>query len=309
MQDLSLHLPAFSRVYDYCGLWCIEASAAHLLYSVALSMDMREHVEQASVDPPACAMELVGTPGGTIADIRISGLMMKGSSSMGGTSTIQARREIRKAAADQSIAGILLSIDSPGGTVSGTSELAADVRSANKIKPVWAYAEDTMASAAYWTGSQASRIVANTDTALIGSIGAIQVIHDISSLTEQKGIKTLVFATGPLKGLGTPGSKVTDEQAAHVQGLIDGVQESFDAAVKQGRGMSVKELAAVRHGGVLRAPDALNARLIDAIGSKDRVLSEFSRALKAPKEPKMESKQIGVFPMLPRAGLPTLKRA
>jgi signal peptide peptidase SppA len=235
---------------------------------------------------------------------------MKSASSMGGTSTIQLRRDIRQAAADSDIAGILLAIDSPGGTVAGTDDLAADVRAARKEKPVWAHIEDLGASAAYWLASQADQITANSNTALVGSIGTMQVIHDVSGAFEKEGVKTLLFATGSLKGLGTPGSKVTDEQITHVQNLVNSIQGSFDDAVKKGRNFSKAELTAVRHGGVLAAPAALDARLIDGIQPFQQTVSQFSKSISKNLRTQFDTgNKVSLFSKPQRGGLPNLQGA
>lgn len=277
--DAVLHVPAFPRLTDYTGLWAMEPQAAADLCHMARSIDLAAHVAKGA-EPVRSSMEKSTTPGGSVAMIRLIGTLMKGQSSMGGTSTIQARRDVRQAAADPEVAGILLLIDSPGGTVAGTADLAAEVRAAAKAKPVWAHIDDTGASAAYWIASQAARITANADTAMVGSIGTITLIRDYSEAMEKEGVRTLVFATGPLKSTGYPGVKVTDEQIAHVQALIDGLQTSFDAAVRAGRKMTAAELARVRDGGVRLAQAALEARLIDAVQPLSRTLSEFAQAIK-----------------------------
>jgi signal peptide peptidase SppA len=272
-----------ARWWDYCGLWSMEPSAAAKLQEHIASLDLPAHIAAHAAGLPApLAAEKVDLPGGRkIAVVKLSGILLKSQSSFGGTSTVQARREIRAAAADPNVDGILLQIDSPGGTVAGTDDLAKEVKAANKQKPVWAHIEDLGASAAYWVASQASRITANSPTALVGSIGTIQVVHDVSQNFQREGIRTLVFATGPLKGLGTPGAPITTEQSDHLQSLIDSVQKSFDAAVRQGRGLAAKELAAVRHGGVLTAEDALAAKLVDGIQPLTQTITDFGKALKS----------------------------
>lgn len=295
MSDTILTVPAFARISDYIGLWCLADEAATLLRQLALSMDLRGHVEQGAEPLRAALEKTTGPAGKSIAVIKLTGILMKSQSSMGGTSTIQARRDLRQAVSDPDTAGILLAIDSPGGTVAGTSDLAEEVKAAGKVKAVWAHIDDLGASAAYWVASQASRIVANSGTALVGSIGTIQTMTDYSAAAEKAGLKTLVFATGPMKGLGTPGSKITDEQIAHVQALVDGVQKHFDTAVMRGRGLSAKELAAVRHGGVFTAEAALESRLIDAIQPLGKTLAEFSRSLA---EPKAARAALRTLPML-----------
>lgn len=270
-----LRVPTFARLTDYCGLWSIEPSAAAMVREQAAGLDLDAHISAATRPQSAGMQTAAGNGGKSIAVITLGGLLMKSQSSMGGTSTIEARRQIRSAVADPNVGGILLAIDSPGGTVSGTDDIARDVAAAAAIKPVWAAIEDLGASAAFWIASQASRITANSATALVGSIGTYQTIYDQSGAAEKAGIKTLLFSTGPLKGLGTPGTQVSDVQIAHVQKLIDDVQKSFDAAVMAGRRLTVEQLAAVRHGGAMTATSALNAKLIDAIQPLGRTLSEL----------------------------------
>lgn len=305
MNDVLL-VPSFARLTDYLGAWLIEPHAYALLRQMADRMDMRAHVETGA-RPIVSAIEKTSAPGAkSIAIIKATGLLMKSQSSMGGTSTIQLRRDIRQAAADDDVSGILLAIDSPGGTVAGTDDLAVDVRAAAKNKPVWAHVEDLGASAAYWIASQASNITANSPTALVGSIGTLQVIYDQSAAAEQQGVRTLVFRTGPLKGLGTPGDKVTEEQAAHIQSLVDSVQKSFDAAVMKGRGLSAKDMAAVRTGGVFTASDALDKKLIDGVQPLGKTIDQFRQALKTGTAGQATKSANGTIPMLRRSVLPML---
>jgi len=302
MTDL-LQVPAFARLADYVGLWSMSPQHFSGLWSMAQRIDLAAHVEEGP-PPLKSVLEKIPGPGDkSIAVVKMTGLLMKSQSSMGGTSTIQLRREIRAAAADPEVAGILLAVDSPGGTVAGTDDLATDVKAARRAKPVWAHIDDLGASAAYWAISAANRIVANSPTALVGSIGTIQVVRDFSAAAEREGIRTLVFATGSLKGLGTPGTKVTDEQAEHLQSLVDAVQLNFDSAVQKGRSLGVKELAAVRHGGVMTATEAMDKRLVDAVQPLSKTLSEFSRELSGRTDHGRAA--AGSLPML-RRGLPML---
>jgi signal peptide peptidase SppA len=302
--EMLVQVPAFARIDEYAGLWLIEPNAAASLWRMAASIDLRKHVADGA-EPIKASIEKTSANGQTIAVIRAAGTLMKQQSSMGGTSTIQMRKDIRSAVADPDVAAILLAIDSPGGTVAGTADLAADVKAASRVKPVWAQVEDLGASAAYWLASQTDRITANAATALVGSIGTVQVMYDMSAAAEKEGVRTLVFKTGPLKGMGAPGAPVTQEQQDHVQALIDQVQLSFDKAVRDGRNLSAKELAAVRHGGVLTAPAALDARLIDAIQPAGKTLNDLAAFVKGgAKQPSGAGRSGAVLPMAART-LPT----
>jgi len=273
-----LSVPAFARITDYVGIWSMEPATWATLTSTVTHLDFATHFQQAQQPEPRAAAEMMpASNGSNIAIIKAQGMLMKSASSIGGTSTVQLRRDIRAAAADPNVSAILLAIDSPGGTASGTFDLAADVKAATKQKPVWAHIEDLGASAAYWIASQADRITANSPTALVGSIGTFQLVYDYSQASEQHGIRTFLFATGPLKGAGAMGTKITDEQAAYYQSLVNATQTEFDSAVMRGRGLSAKQLADVRHGGVMPATQAQDVGLIDAVQSLSKTLSEITK--------------------------------
>lgn len=294
-----LQLPYFARLTDYVGAWALESAAAAHLFRLARSMDMAAHLAELSHQNEPIKSALEKTPAGdgkSIALVRLTGLLMKGASSLGGTSTVQARRDIRQATADPDVGGIVLAIDSPGGTVAGTDALAQDVKAARAQKPVITHIDDTGASAAYWAGVNATRIYASGPTAMVGSIGTYQVIQDLSAAAEKEGVRTLVFATGHLKGLGVPGTKVTDEQAAHVQSLVNGVHGSFRSAVQEGRHLSDQQIMEVSHGGAMTATAAKAAKLIDGIQPLSQTMDEMMRLMK--KKMPMQPGMIGGLPML-----------
>lgn len=278
----SVAVPEFPRVEDYAGAWAIEPSAGAALLDLARRSDLFAHVRERSAGPApvvaaAATFGTVTANGQTVAVIPLRGTLMKSVGSMSaGTSTVAARRAIRAAAADPDVSAILLAIDSPGGTVAGTADLAADVKAASKKKPVWAHVDDLGASAAYWVASQADKVFANTDTALVGSIGTLAVMYDLSGQAEKEGIKTLVFATGPLKGAGAPGAAITDQQQEYFRALIEESQTAFDAAVQKARSLTDKQLAAVKTGGVFSAREAADRKLIDGVQSFDVTLSQLA---------------------------------
>lgn len=274
-----LTVPEFPRAREYAGIWAIEEMAGQTLWSLAQRADLTRHVEAATPAKLESAdyQSLKVGNGQHVAIIPIAGTMMKAVGSLqNGTSTVLARRALRKAANDPEVSGIILAIDSPGGTVSGTGDLATEVRDAQKSKPLWAFIEDLGASAAYWVASQAERVIANTQTAMVGSIGTLAIVYDLSGAAEQAGVKALVFGTGPLKGAGAPGSVVTEEQQDYFRNLVEDAQKSFDAAVRKGRSFDVKQLDAVRSGGVFGASEALRLGLIDGIQSFDRTVNELA---------------------------------
>jgi len=284
------------RASDYVGLWAIEPTHAAQLRQLAAPIlaDLSGHiaanaerVARVNAEMPGSAMELPGGQSKKLAIIDLRGTLMKSCGSMSeGTSTVRARQAIKAAAADPSISGIILRIDSPGGTVSGTADLAAEVTKARKSKPVRAFCEDLCASAAYWVASQCESISANQPTALVGSIGSLLVVSDLSKMAAKDGVEVLAFATGPLKGAGVPGTSITPEQRSYFQSLADACQVQFSAAVSSGRKLPAASLQpgaenTLATGQVWQAQQAKSLGLIDAVELWDAFVSRFAADVQA----------------------------
>ena len=214
---------------------------------------------------------------GQVAVISIDGPMAKFSSSFGGCNTVLTRKAVRAAVKDQAIASIVLRIDSPGGTVDGTKELADDVAAAGKSKPCYAFCEDTTASAALWVAAQAKRVYANA-TALVGSIGCYMVLVDSSKAYEAAGMRTIVVSSGGMKGLGADGAPVTDDQVAYLKSLVDERTDFFVKAIASGRGMTQSAVRDLADGRVHVASKAQALGLIDGVRTFDQVMAEAAPA-------------------------------
>lgn len=206
-----------------------------------------------------------------VAVIGIQDFMMKGWSKYGGTSTVEARQQIRAAAQDGEVNSIMLLIDSPGGTVAGTQQLADEIATAATQKTVVAQVDDLMASAALWAGVQADQVFANR-TAEIGSIGVFGVVKDTSRKAEMEGIKVHVISTGPYKGF-ADGAPITPEQLAEYQREVNGLNEHFLQAIQQGRGMALADVKKLADGRVWIADEARALGLIDGVQSADATLA------------------------------------
>lgn len=205
-----------------------------------------------------------------VAVIRLEGILEK-------TQTAHVRSLLRNAIEDERVGGILLMVDSPGGTVAGTADLAASISSAAKVKPVHAFVEDLCASAAYWAASQALKVFANASTALVGSIGTYAVLVDSSAMADKAGIKVHVVRAGEYKGMGTPGTEITKSHLANMQHLVDAINSEFVKAIAVGRRMSASMIRHVADGRLHPAADAVRLRLIDGIQSIDKTIQGLER--------------------------------
>ncbi len=168
--------------------------------------------------------------------------------------------EIDDAEADKSIKSILFDIDSPGGMALGTPEAAARVKAITK--PKYAFTSGIMASAAYWFGSACDGIFA-TESSMTGSIGAVLAIEDTSERAKMMGVKVEVFRSGDLKGIGIPGTSLTDDQRAFLFDRIMTLHDMFESAVKTNRGARISD--DTMRGQSFLAKDALARGLIDGI--------------------------------------------
>ena len=271
----------------HLGEYLMEPSRFAQAFAIAHRHDFRP-IDIGGIQLADCAGTMVETSyGGSyvrssdgIASINLSGMMMKGHSKYGGTSTIAVRASLRAAIQDKDTRGIMLVVDSPGGHVAGTQALADDVRMAAGIKPLVAHIEDLGASAAYWAVSGAQRITANR-TGMVGSIGVINVVQDTSGAAEAAGIQTHVITTGKYKGAGIDGAPVTDEHLAYIQERVDGLFAHFAHAVQSGRGMSPDEFSAVSDGRVFSSDKALALGLVDDVASIDQASAWLSSQIEA----------------------------
>lgn len=217
-------------------------------------------------------------PDSGIAVIEVVGVLGKGRSKLFDVNTVDVRRAVRLAARDPEVRGILLVVDSPGGTVAGTDELARDIRSAAALKPLRVHADDLLASAAVWISAAAERITASPTTE-VGSVGTLLVVEDRSAQAEKEGVVVHVISTGAFKGAGVEGSAVTEEHLAFFRERVAALNEHFLQALREGRKLTGTRLEAVSDGRVHIADRAQQLGLIDAVKPLDEAVASFRRSL------------------------------
>ena len=155
----------------------------------------------------------------------------------GATGSDEIGNALREAATRDDIKAVFLDIDSPGGTVAGTPELASAVAALNDRKPVYAFTSGLMCSAAYWIASQARAVYA-TPSAQVGSIGVVQAVIDDTAALRAEGLKVEVFSVGKYKAMGAPGTQLTDDQRELINSNLAEIAGDFHQAVLA-RGRSI----------------------------------------------------------------------
>jgi len=201
--------------------------------------------------------------------IRLSGLIIdKQDTSLmsSGDSASSAIKYLRKAVADPHVKGVLLRINSPGGTVPTSQELNSEVMALrNKQKPIVAYMTDMAASGGYYAASAADRIVAEPGT-ITGSIGVIFSSMNIKGLSDKLGLKSEVVKSGTFKDIGSPFRPPTPEEKAILQGLIADSYDQFVDAVAKGRKMPIEAVKKLADGRIYSGRQALKLGLVDQLG-------------------------------------------
>src|SRR5215218_8831179 len=174
---------------------------------------------------------------------------------------IEALDRIRK---DPASRAVVVAIDSPGG---GEALYAALNRIRQAGKPVVAVLRSTAASAGYMAAVASDRIFAREGT-VTGSIGVLLQAFDASALLDRLGVRPEVLASGPLKAQPSPFQPLTPEGREAVKRLITDLHDQFVAKVVAGRGLDEAAVRAIADGRILTGRQALERKLVDAIGGE-----------------------------------------
>ena len=221
---------------------------------------------------------------GSIAVIPVHGAVMQRASMMqdmcGGTSTDQVSSMLRQALADETVSKILIDIDSPGGSVYGTGELAAEIYQARSQKPIVAFANSLAASAAYWIGCSASEFYV-TPGGEVGSIGVWMAHDDYSKAMDDAGVKTTIISAGKFKVEGNPYEPLGEDAQAFMQSRVSDYYQSFTAGVAKGRGVPIDAVrSGMGQGRCLGADQALSENMVDGVMTLNDVIKKMQRSAK-----------------------------
>ncbi|WP_316150443.1 signal peptide peptidase SppA [Cupriavidus sp. BIC8F] len=226
-----------------------------------------------------------GPRAGAIAVIPVHGAIVQRASQIdiceGGTSTQQISAALADAMADDTVAQILLDIDSPGGSVYGVQEIAAEIAQAKK--PVVAVANSLAASAAYWIGSAASEFFV-TPGGEVGSIGVWMAHQDWSKALDEAGVKTTLVSAGKFKVEGNPYQPLDADAQAFMQSRVDDYYAAFTRGVAKGRKVAVDQVRqSMGQGRVLGADQALAEKMVDGVATFDDVVARMQKSIRAAK--------------------------
>lgn len=215
---------------------------------------------------------------GSVAVVNVFGVIGKHLSlletSCGGCDLNAVADALDEAVANEAAAAVVLYFDSPGGTVTGTPELAERIAAASKVKPVVAYSDGQCCSAAYWLASQCSAIYASQSSD-VGSIGVYLALLDESAALAQAGVKVNVIKAGKYKVAGAPFQPLAEDERAMFQADVDAIYSKFTRAVAVNRPhVSSNTMQGQSFSGEAAAANGLTDGVVDSL---EEVLTLLAR--------------------------------
>jgi protease-4 len=194
-----------------------------------------------------------------IAHVEISGMILE-------NSTRDAKLKAIKD--DENILALVVSVDSPGGTVVGSEKIYNILRDIGSKKPVIVLMDTLAASGGYLISLAADHIIAHNGT-ITGSIGVIFQTPEITDLAAKIGVKFHQFKSGPLKAAPNPMEKVTSEVEEVIMSSIMDSYDYFVTLVAERRKIPKLEAMKIADGRIYTGRQALKLKLIDQIGEID----------------------------------------
>ena len=178
--------------------------------------------------------------------------------------------------------GIILYVDTPGGSVFASDELYLKIKEYQKKtkRPVYASMQSMAASGGYYISAPCDKIIANRNC-WTGSIGVtLGTMYDVSELLDKIGIKTNTITSGANKAMGSNVEAMTSEQREIFQSLVDEAYEQFVGIVAKGRDMKTSEVKKLADGRIYTAKQALANSLIDEIGTFEEAAADMKAEYK-----------------------------
>jgi protease IV len=176
----------------------------------------------------------------------------------------------------RNVSGVVISINSPGGTTSGAEELYRNIRLLAEKKPVVAFVEGTAASGGYITALAADRIVAR-ETSLVGSIGVIMQYPQVSELLAKIGVQVEEVKSAPLKAEPSGFRPTPPEAREALQRIVNDTHEWFKGLVARRRNFDPAAVEAVADGRIYNGRQALGLKLVDELGSERDAIAWLER--------------------------------
>ncbi|AFT67214.1 MAG: protease-4 [Cycloclasticus pugetii] len=177
-------------------------------------------------------------------------------------------KSLKNAVKDPNTKGIVLRVNSPGGSPVQSSyvyEAIRELKNTHPTLPIYAVVEDLCASGCYFIASAADKIFVN-QSSIVGSIGVVMNGFGFTDTMKSLGVERRLYTAGEHKGFLDPFSNVKPAEKAHVQGMLNDIHTEFIESVKSGRGERLAENPDLFSGLVWAGSESIELGLTDAIG-------------------------------------------
>jgi len=219
-----------------------------------------------------------GGSGDAVAIIRVEGPIGISSALSpfgGGVHSEEIVNYIHHANEDPSVKAIVVRINSPGGSVVASDEIYSELRKVDK--PVIVSMGDVAASGGYYIACAADHIFANPAT-MTGSIGVYSQVPNAERLMKKLGVEVVIIRSGPSKAAGNLFEKMSDEDVAILQAMVDEIYDMFVNIVAEGRNIPVEQVRELADGRVYTGQQALELDLIDELGNLPEAIDHAAQA-------------------------------
>jgi len=217
--------------------------------------------------------EEVGLGGRHIARVNLEGLITEDRDQL---------KLLHKIAETKQVAGVLLFINSPGGTTAGGEALFAAIRELAKSKPVVAQFGTIATSAAYIAGLASDHVVARGNT-ITGSVGVIFQWAEFSQLLDKVGVRVNEIRSGILKANPSPFQPLDPAGRAVAEAMVAESQRWFVDLVATRRGIDTRAVDGLEQGRIFSGREALQNRLVDEIGGESEAVAWLEEKRQVPK--------------------------
>lgn len=212
-----------------------------------------------------------------IARIKVSGIISEDR---------DREKMLKKIAESDSVKGVILRINSPGGTTIGGESLHNALLELRKKKPVVAVFSTIATSAAYMVGVASDHIIARGGT-ITGSVGVILQWAEVSELLEKLGIKMQEVKSGVLKAVPSPFEPIDEAGREMTREMVADAKEWFVNLVARSRSLDPNAIPGLTEGRIYSGRQAIELKLIDQIGGEDEAIAWLEEKRQVPKDLKV----------------------
>jgi protease-4 len=218
-----------------------------------------------------------GAGGGKIGIVEIEGAI---------ADSKQAMADVVRFKEDDGIRGVIVRINSPGGAVGPTQEVASELKKLKAVKKVYVSIGSVCASGGYYIAAVGEKLYANPST-ITGSIGVIMQQTVVEDLMKKIGVQNNTLKAGSMKDVGSPFRKMTDSERQYLQDIINSIHEQFIKDVAAGRKMPLDKARSLSDGRIYTGLQAKEAGLIDGIGTFYDVVDDMKKAVDIKGKPEL----------------------